>query len=92
MIIILDKQTIPYLPCLIITLEKSDFVDGVGHRFIRDLRLELNSETYLTEEVKTIYGKQLVWIIDIAGLETFITTYKKHFKEKYNNQLIKVYE
>lgn len=90
-ITLLNKKIHPDHPVLMVTLEKIDFVDGVGHRFIRDLRLSLIGfqDDYYTEEVQLESGgKQLVWLIDSRHLKLFIALFKKHYKNRFTNQII----
>lgn len=86
MIIILDKTTSPDIPHLIFSLERKDFVESVGHKFIQELKYDLQGLYFLTTEFKGV----LIWLMDLEHIDIFTECYKKHFPLEYTNQKVKI--
>lgn len=71
---------------LVFTLESQDFVNEVGHNFIRELKLRLPNESYCTEK----YRGKLIWSLDYEEcIGVFIQMFKKYYPEKSKTQKIK---
>jgi hypothetical protein len=86
MIIILDTTTSPDIPHIIFSLERKDFVESVGHKFIRELKYDLQGQYFLTTEFKGV----LIWLMDVEHIDIFINCYKKYFPSQFANQKVKV--
>jgi len=82
MIIVLDTDNM----WLIFSLERRDFSDGIGHKFINELVVKLPDDSYITDK---FMGK-IIFTVDISAARVFIDIYRKHFPVEYHKQLIKL--
>jgi len=90
MLIYYDKEN----DWLLFTLETKDFIEGKGHKFIKELTkvLQKYPDNYLTDELDTKHKKVIIYIIDmnLEIIKSFIKLYKKYFRADYIKQSIKI--
>lgn len=89
MVICLDK-TLPDIPSIVFSLERADFINEVGHKFIRELkvRLQQGGAYYYTYKMMGV----LIIILDYEYFHIFIDVFKKYYPHKYKTQKVKIFE
>lgn len=70
---------------LLFTLEKKDFIERKGHKFIDELINTLPDDTFLTIKEDDI----LIYLIELSEIKTFLDLYKKYFQNDYEEQTFK---
>lgn len=71
---------------IIFTLESKDFIKERGHKFINELKMRLEPDSYITYE----YAHHIIWMIEDTQVKTFQDIYKKYFPKEFENQKVKI--
>lgn len=72
---------------IIFSLERKDFIGGVGQKFIQELTVRLPDDNYITEK---FMGK-IVFMMDYYEcFGIFVKLYKKYYPKEYKKQKVRV--
>ena len=68
------------------TLEVKDFINGTGHRFMKEFTKTMPNESYIIEE----FMRKIIVLMDMENLKKFQKLCKKYYPEDYKNQNVKI--